>query len=276
MNDIGERIYKRRKELKMTQRDLAEMIDVSDKTVSRWENGSTIPDATQIPLIAGALQIEPNDLFEKDETGKFLVRIDDKKSKDYGKTFMVSVFASSGLALVSAIMFSLIILLNAKLDGEGTGFLIVGIVCAVASLCVYFASEILFVRSYSGKFRKEAEERTDFLLSIVYFAAVFFLPAAVLAISTFHGLSDEMPNAVVCMGLYLLFVATSFVFFKIKHRQLNRRKLPIIAFLSSIGIFVTFLVLAFLGHPIFARASIVAMAFDIVLVAAASIISIKA
>ena len=29
MNEIGERIYKRRKELKMTQRDLAEMIDVS-------------------------------------------------------------------------------------------------------------------------------------------------------------------------------------------------------------------------------------------------------
>lgn len=276
MNEIGERIYKRRKELKMTQRDLAEMIDVSDKTVSRWENGSTIPDATQIPLIASALQIEPNDLFEKDEAGKFLALANDKKAKDSIKPFVISVFASSGLALVSSILFSLIILLNAKLDGEGIGFLITGIVCAVASLCTYFASEILFVRSYSGKFRKEAEERADFLLSIVYFAAVFFLSAAVLAISMFHGSSNEVPKAVVCMGLYLLFVATSFVFFKIKHRQLNRRKLPIVAFLSSIGIFVTFSVLAFLGHPIFARASIVAMAFDIVLVAAASIISIKA
>ena len=35
---INEVIFKRRKELKMTQKDLADKLNVTDKTVSRWEN----------------------------------------------------------------------------------------------------------------------------------------------------------------------------------------------------------------------------------------------
>ena len=37
MNIIAENITRRRKELNMTQRELADKLNVSDKTVSRWE-----------------------------------------------------------------------------------------------------------------------------------------------------------------------------------------------------------------------------------------------
>ena len=39
MNIIAKKIACRRKELGMTQRDLAEKLNVSDKTLSRWETG---------------------------------------------------------------------------------------------------------------------------------------------------------------------------------------------------------------------------------------------
>ena len=41
---IGKFISEKRKELKLTQAQLAEKLGVTDKTVSRWENGNYMPD----------------------------------------------------------------------------------------------------------------------------------------------------------------------------------------------------------------------------------------
>ena len=42
--DFGKMIVRLRKEKGMTQKQLAEMLNVSDKAVSRWENGKNYPD----------------------------------------------------------------------------------------------------------------------------------------------------------------------------------------------------------------------------------------
>lgn len=66
MNDI---IRERRKELGLTQKELADMLFISDKTVSRWESGNQIPDAMLLPDLVEALKISINDLYglKKDE-----------------------------------------------------------------------------------------------------------------------------------------------------------------------------------------------------------------
>ncbi len=43
-NRIGEFIQRSRKEKGWTQKELAEQIGVSDKTISKWENGNSVPD----------------------------------------------------------------------------------------------------------------------------------------------------------------------------------------------------------------------------------------
>lgn len=63
MNTIAERITLRRKELNMTQKELAEKLEISDKTVSRWETGKQIPDALAMPEIAKALDIKIGELY---------------------------------------------------------------------------------------------------------------------------------------------------------------------------------------------------------------------
>lgn len=50
----------------MTQDQLAEKIPVTPKTVSRWENGKTIPGTDMIPKIAEALGISVADLLGQD------------------------------------------------------------------------------------------------------------------------------------------------------------------------------------------------------------------
>jgi Predicted transcriptional regulators len=49
---IGSNIKKYRKQRKITQEQLAEVLGVSDQAVSRWENGSTYPDIELLPTIA--------------------------------------------------------------------------------------------------------------------------------------------------------------------------------------------------------------------------------
>ena len=49
---MGARIAKLRRTNGMTQLSLAEQLSVSDKTISKWENGQGYPDITQLPAIA--------------------------------------------------------------------------------------------------------------------------------------------------------------------------------------------------------------------------------
>ena len=52
---IGERIKKRRRELDISQEKLAELVDVHENTIRKWEQGTRSPDAQKLNLLASAL-----------------------------------------------------------------------------------------------------------------------------------------------------------------------------------------------------------------------------
>lgn len=60
---IGTFIKQKRKEKGLTQSELAEKLSVSDRAVSKWENGNCMPDSGLIPELCSILGITINDLF---------------------------------------------------------------------------------------------------------------------------------------------------------------------------------------------------------------------
>lgn len=60
---IGNLISALRRASGMTQRDLAEKLNVSDKAVSRWERDESAPDLTLLPLIADIFNITVDELL---------------------------------------------------------------------------------------------------------------------------------------------------------------------------------------------------------------------
>ena len=62
--EIGNRIRHRRKELGMTQEELASAVYVTPQAISQWENGKTTPDIYKIGLIADALKMNRADLID--------------------------------------------------------------------------------------------------------------------------------------------------------------------------------------------------------------------
>ena len=60
---FGEFVSKLRKEQGMTQKELAEKLFVSDKAVSKWERGQSLPDITMLNPLADALGVTAAELL---------------------------------------------------------------------------------------------------------------------------------------------------------------------------------------------------------------------
>lgn len=58
-HEIGARLTVGRKQLGLSQMALAAILDVDQKTVSRWELGATTPNAVQLIAICNALELDP-------------------------------------------------------------------------------------------------------------------------------------------------------------------------------------------------------------------------
>ena len=100
-NNIGKVISFMRKKKQMTQRELADLLYVTDKTVSRWETGVYMPDLSMIPLLAeildvstyelltGQLQVEHNNIKNnvESEVRYYYSLSEEKKIVDFLKTF---------------------------------------------------------------------------------------------------------------------------------------------------------------------------------------------
>lgn len=61
---LGEKIRSLRKERNLSQEILAQYLGVSFQSVSKWENGSSLPDVALIPAIASFFEISTDELFD--------------------------------------------------------------------------------------------------------------------------------------------------------------------------------------------------------------------
>ena len=60
---IGKFIKTLRKEKKLTQSELATKLEVTDKSISNWENGKNMPDLSLFKPLCEILGITINDLI---------------------------------------------------------------------------------------------------------------------------------------------------------------------------------------------------------------------
>ena len=63
MSTMNSIIKEKRNALGITQKELADKLSISDKTVSRWESGNQVPDAILLPDLAEVLNISINELY---------------------------------------------------------------------------------------------------------------------------------------------------------------------------------------------------------------------
>ena len=89
---IGRFISERRKNAGLTQMQLAEMLGITDRAVSKWETGRALPDSSIMLELCGILKITVNDLlcgevikvdnYNKETEKQLLNMVKDKEESD--------------------------------------------------------------------------------------------------------------------------------------------------------------------------------------------------
>ena len=74
---IGSYIAKKRREKNLTQEQLAEKIGVSNKTISKWENGKCMPDYSIIEQLCRELSVTISELMDGEDATEDSVRVYD-------------------------------------------------------------------------------------------------------------------------------------------------------------------------------------------------------
>ncbi len=101
---IGKFIAKCRKDKNLTQRELAEKLGVTDKTVSRWENGHYLPDISLYSDLCNLLDIEVTELLNGEKSEKI-----DKTEAN--KTIIDFIMKSISLMRRKVLLVSLLVII---------------------------------------------------------------------------------------------------------------------------------------------------------------------
>lgn len=107
---IAGNIQKLRLEKGMTQLELAEKLNYSDKTVSKWERGESLPDIVVLKKIADLFEVTLDYLVEEEHVGKPVTR--EQRDRNYRRNcyivtgssiFMVMLIATLVYAILAMI-----------------------------------------------------------------------------------------------------------------------------------------------------------------------------
>jgi len=111
LNKISNFIKSKRKELGITQDELAEKLFVTEKAISRWETGRGTPDISLLIPLSKALKIDVSELLNGEENKKSnnevekLIEYNEiSKSKKFNLYFKLIVFFYS-LSILSFLMY---------------------------------------------------------------------------------------------------------------------------------------------------------------------------
>lgn len=112
---IGKFIAELRNEKGMTQSELGERIGVTNKTVSRWENGNYMPDISVITMLCVELGVSANELLcaQRLKDSEFKIKADENlmetlshiKNIKHEKS-IIDFFTGAGTGIVVSCLFS--------------------------------------------------------------------------------------------------------------------------------------------------------------------------
>ena len=135
---IGKFIAECRKKNKLTQMQLAEKLNITDRAISKWENGKTMPDSSIMLDLCNELKISVNELLSgemismenKSEKQEQILLDMAKQVEQKNKIIWTSMWVIMGVSMIALFVG---ICIAAFLIPEGIGQLI-----TILGICIVF------------------------------------------------------------------------------------------------------------------------------------------
>lgn len=113
---IAKNIQKLRQERGMTQLELAEKLNYSDKSVSKWERGESLPDIIVLKAVADLFEVTLDYLVEEEHSGKqFTKEIMDRNYRR--NCYIITGTSIFIVALMATLIFGILVMFF-----PGTGY----------------------------------------------------------------------------------------------------------------------------------------------------------
>ena len=137
----GNQISTLRKQLGLTQRELAEELHVTDKAVSKWERGVNFPDLGLLEALAEALETTPANLLgleqaDQSETLSALAEISREQLEEARADLRLFAWGSIVVALLLALGYELV-----QRSAVEAYYLLSGLVFALGNISLWFLSK---------------------------------------------------------------------------------------------------------------------------------------
>ncbi len=100
--NIADNISGLRREFGFTQTELAEKLNYSDKAVSKWERGESVPDIATLKQIALLFDVSMDYLISKDNSNKKLRNISVHKKRNH---IIITLLATMLVWLIATVVF---------------------------------------------------------------------------------------------------------------------------------------------------------------------------
>lgn len=169
---FGRFIAEQRKAKGYTQKELAEKLGVTDKAISRWENGHGYPDVVMLEPLAKELGVTIAELMHsklKDDADMKPQKVDEAISNAIDITISNRKLERKTTILIYVV--SILLLIGMSLFNNTPLY---GIVLTIV-MCIYAASGVgLLIRTIAMRKKNSAFDSAD---SKVYYAALLILVA---------------------------------------------------------------------------------------------------
>lgn len=116
MQKIGSFLTQMRKEKNLTQEKLGEKLGVTNKTISRWENGNYLPPVEMLQILSKLYGVSINDILSgerlndtnyKENAEEYIVADLIKKQKDAKQRIVLSIIVST-ITILSGVAITLL------------------------------------------------------------------------------------------------------------------------------------------------------------------------
>jgi transcriptional regulator with XRE-family HTH domain len=208
---LNELIKEKRHNRQMTQQELADILFLSPKTISKWETGRGIPEASVLPDLAKALEITPDEIL-----GSVKDSSNENKGMDPGiqNATIISIFL-----LIVSIILAIVGYSNVKnyqqVSYEKPIYFILAIIILFMSIFSYFLFENLRVL-------KIGVTRYDKIINRNRFINIWFIVFSIFPLYFFFVQPIRVyPEFFIQLGCYI--IIPTLLFFLVKKLLIKKR-----------------------------------------------------
>ena len=180
MNNLGERLYELRKDKKLSQEEVADKLNVTRQTVSKWETNQSMPDFDKVVPLCELYGINPNELFiklerkENSNNNENLINPEEENIKLTKKAKGIALSVILYFLSVIWVMISIPVMNMNPILASAIFLLICGIATGIIIyVCIVYKKDKTKEETKLDKLRHQISDIVAIIVTIIYLIISF-------------------------------------------------------------------------------------------------------